>query len=123
MMVSMVPGADVDADVPLALECMLQKEGDSVRTFYTHGSHPIQLAFQTRHHTSFIVQRSESGPLGPTNVTQTIDYSWGYGERSLIIGEVKRHGIIDIRTWTGENPVDSTRRWLRKELRGYCHIL
>ncbi|KAK3331537.1 hypothetical protein B0H66DRAFT_587710 [Apodospora peruviana] len=96
----------------------LQKEGDSVRTFYTHVSHPIQLAFQTRHHTPFIVQHSESGPLGPTNVTQTIDYSWGYGERSLIIGEVKRHGIIDIRTWTGENPVDSTRRWLGKELRG-----
>lgn len=95
-----------------------QKEGDSVRTFYTNVSHPIQLAFQTHHGTPFIVQRSESGPLGPTNVTQTIDFTWGCGERCLVIGELKRHGIIDVETWTGERPTDNNRRWLGKELRG-----
>ncbi|KAL2143201.1 hypothetical protein VTI28DRAFT_279 [Corynascus sepedonium] len=98
-----------------------QKEGDSVRTFYTNVSHPIQFAFQTHHGTPFIVQRSESGPLGQTNVKQTIDFTWGCGECCLVIGELKRHGIIDVKTWTGERPVDDNRRWLGKELRGYCH--
>jgi hypothetical protein len=95
-----------------------QTEGDTVRTFYTNVSHPIQFAFQTQHGTPFIIQRSESGPLGPTNVTQTIDFTWGCGERCLMIGELKRHGIIDLKTWKGENPADHNRRWLGKELRG-----
>ncbi|KAK4095746.1 hypothetical protein N658DRAFT_99972 [Parathielavia hyrcaniae] len=98
-----------------------QSEGDSVRTFYTNVSHPIQLAFQTHHGTPLIVQRSESGPLGQTNVTQTIDFTWGCEERCLMIGELKRHGIVDLETWTGTKETDRNRRWLGKELRGYCH--
>ncbi|KAH7633187.1 hypothetical protein B0T09DRAFT_300967 [Sordaria sp. MPI-SDFR-AT-0083] len=97
-----------------------QTEGDTVRTFYTHVSHPIQLAFQTNHG-SFIVQRSESGPLGPTQVSQTIDFTWGCGEHCLMIGELKRHGIIDRKRWTGERPPDGNRIGLGKELRAYCH--
>ncbi len=96
----------------------LQKEGDSVRAFYTHVSHAIQLAFQTHHGTPFIIQRSESGPLGHTDVNQTVDFAWGCGERCLLIGELKRHGIIDVERWTGESPTDTNRRWLGKELRG-----
>jgi hypothetical protein len=96
----------------------LQSEGDSVRTFYTNVSLPIQLAFQTLHGTPFIVQRSESGPLGPTDVTQTIDFTWGWGEHCLMIGELKRHGIIDVERWTGRLDPDSNRVRLGKELRG-----
>lgn len=68
-----------------------QTEDDTVRAFYTHVSHPIQLAFQTNHG-SFIVQRSESGPLGPTQVPQTIDFTWGCGEYCLMIGELNGMG-------------------------------
>jgi hypothetical protein len=95
-----------------------QKEGDSVRAFYTHVSHPIQLAFQTDHGAPFIVQRSESGPLGPTQVSQTIDFTWGCGECCLMMGELKRHKIINPGRWRGELQVDSNRRRLGKELRG-----
>ncbi|KAK4172702.1 hypothetical protein QBC36DRAFT_222146 [Triangularia setosa] len=94
----------------------LQTEGDSVRTFYTKVAKPIQLAVQP-----FITLRSESGPLGPTNVNQTIDFTWGCGEHCLVIGELKRHGMIDVETWTGRAGTDSNRTWLGKELRGYCH--
>ncbi|KAK4096269.1 hypothetical protein N658DRAFT_531249 [Parathielavia hyrcaniae] len=86
-----------------------QSEGDSVRVFYTHISHPIQLAFQTPSGTPFVVQRSESGPLGSTNVSQTVDFTWGHGERCLLLGELKRHRIIDPRRWTGQLPADGNR--------------
>jgi hypothetical protein len=96
-----------------------QSEGDSVRTFYTHISYPIQLAFQTGYGTPFIVQRSESGPLGPTQVSQTVDFTWGWGDRVvLMMGELKRHGIIDVAKWRGQEAPDHNRRWLGKELRG-----
>lgn len=94
----------------------LQKEGDSVRTFYTHVS--IQLAFKGFDGTPFIVQRSESGPLGSTQVPQTVDFTWGYGDQHcLMIGELKRHGIINRRRWAGQIAADNNRRWLGQELR------
>ncbi|KAL2017268.1 hypothetical protein VTK56DRAFT_2380 [Thermocarpiscus australiensis] len=98
----------------------LQSEGDSVRTFYTHVSHPIQLAFHTNGQ-SFMIQRSESGPLGPTQVSQTVDFTWGYGDRCVMIGELKRHRMIDAKAWRGEVPASHNRRWLGKELRAYCY--
>ncbi|KAK4119948.1 hypothetical protein N657DRAFT_649729 [Parathielavia appendiculata] len=99
-----------------------QKEGDSVRAFYTHISHPIQLAFHTNLGPPFIIQRSESGPLGQTQVSQTVDFSWGCGESSLMIGELKRHGIINTGAWiTSPRRPDGNRVWLGKELRAYCH--
>ncbi|KAK4096199.1 hypothetical protein N658DRAFT_501868 [Parathielavia hyrcaniae] len=94
-----------------------QSESDSVRVFYTHISHPIELAFQTPSGTPFVVQRSESGPLGSTNVSQTVDFNWGHGERCLLLGELKRHRIIDPRRWTGQLPADGNRTWLGKEIR------
>ncbi|KAK4204856.1 hypothetical protein QBC40DRAFT_216042 [Triangularia verruculosa] len=98
-----------------------QSEGDSVRAFYTHISLPLQLAFKADDGRPFIIQRSESGPLGPTQVPQTVDFTWGYGNCCLIIGEMKKHGIIDPPRWNGLLEVNSNRRWLGKELRGYCH--
>ncbi|KAL2129656.1 hypothetical protein VTI74DRAFT_7490 [Chaetomium olivicolor] len=99
-----------------------QSEGDSVRAFYTKVSLPIQLAFQTDHGAPFIVQRSESGPLGSTQVSQTIDFTWGWADRFvLMMGELKKHGMIDVATWRGVDPTDHNRKWLGKELRGYCH--
>ncbi|KAK4243262.1 hypothetical protein C7999DRAFT_18374 [Corynascus novoguineensis] len=95
-----------------------QKEGDSVRTFYTHVSHPIQLAFQTAHGTPFIVQRSESGPLGSTQVSQTIDFTWGHGACCLMIGELKKHKMINPARWKGDMQADNNRVRLGKELRG-----
>lgn len=92
---------------------LLQTEGDSVRTFYTKVAEPIQLAFQP-----VVALRSESGPLGPTDVNQTIDFTWGYRNHCLIIGELKRHGIIDVDRWTGVAGQNTTRTWLGKELRG-----
>jgi hypothetical protein len=91
----------------------LQSEGDSVRVFNTHISHPVQLAFD-----SILVLRSEVGPLGPTNYRQTIDVSWGYGASNVLCGELKRHGIIDPARWTGQRGLDHNRTWLAKELRG-----
>lgn len=52
------------------------REGDSVRAFYTHVSLPIKLACQTPGG-PLIIQRSESGPLGAANVSQTVDFTWG----------------------------------------------
>lgn len=95
----------------------LQTEGDIVRAFYTHISHPVQLAFHVNG-SPFVVQRSESGPLGPTQVPQTIDFNWGHNERSVMIGELKRHGVIHPGRWTGQTQPDSNRIWLGKELRG-----
>ncbi|KAL2259687.1 hypothetical protein VTK26DRAFT_6542 [Humicola hyalothermophila] len=96
----------------------VQNEGDSVRTFYTHVSHPIQLAFQTHHGTPFIIQRSESGPLGPTNIPQTIDFTWGHRERCLLMGELKRHRIINPMRWRPNAQLDNNSRRLGKEVRG-----
>lgn len=70
----------------------LQKEGDSVRTFYTHIAHPIQVAFQTQHGTPFIVLRSESGPLGTTHVRQTVDFTWAFQDHALLIGSTRCMG-------------------------------
>lgn len=96
----------------------LQEEGDSVRTFYTHIAHPIQVAFQTQHGTPFIVLRSEPGPLGTTHVRQTVDFTWAFQDHALLIGEHKMHGIIDTARWIGQAQPDSNRRLLGQELRG-----
>ncbi|KAI1287150.1 hypothetical protein F5Y03DRAFT_380578 [Xylaria venustula] len=95
----------------------LQSEADSVRVFYTHIAHPIQIAFQ-----HIIVQRSETGPPGPTSYAQTVDFSWTQDQQCILIGELKRHGIINPSMWrtnTGTT-IDNNRKWLGQELRGYC---
>ncbi|KAI0388294.1 hypothetical protein F5Y17DRAFT_470514 [Xylariaceae sp. FL0594] len=84
----------------------LQSEGDSARTFYTH---------------QIITQRSEAGPLGSTNVSQTVDCTWSHKTHCVLAGELKRHGIINPQMWTGEEAANANRIWLGKELRGYCH--
>ncbi|KAI1116719.1 hypothetical protein F5Y14DRAFT_53349 [Nemania sp. NC0429] len=96
----------------------LQNEADSVRAFYTHISLPIQLAFQ-----GIIIQRSEAGPLGPTNYSQTVDFTWSHGDRCVLVGELKRHGIIADESWLNriDSDPDHNRRLLSKEMRGYCH--
>ncbi|KAK4220895.1 hypothetical protein QBC38DRAFT_462078 [Podospora fimiseda] len=77
----------------------LQSEGDSVRTFYTHIASPVQLAFQTSPELPFIVLRSESGPLGPTQMPP---------------------GFISPDRWRGLRNPDGNRRRLGRELRGYA---
>ncbi|KAI0967946.1 hypothetical protein F4678DRAFT_229307 [Xylaria arbuscula] len=93
----------------------LQTEGDSVRVFYTHISHPVQLAFQ-----DIVTQRSETGPPGPTSYAQTVDFEWIRSDQCIIIGEIKRHGVIDPSVWENDESTDKNRRWLGQELRGYC---
>lgn len=92
----------------------LQSEGDSVRVFYTRISLPVVLALQP-----LVIQRSETGPLGPTSYPQTVDWTYGYLNSCLVIGELKRHGIIRPSRWIGpQQQPGSTRVWLGKELRG-----
>lgn len=96
----------------------LQTEGDAVRAFHTCVSNPIQSALYGSNG-PFIVQRSESGPLGPTHVNQTVDFTWAFQERCLVIGELKKPGIIDPSKWkTGPEESDTNRRQLGQELRG-----
>lgn len=96
----------------------LQSEGDAARAFYTCVSNPIQSALYGRNG-PFIDERSESGPLGQTHVNQTVDFTWGFGERCLVIGELKKPGIIDPSKWkTGPGGADTNRRLLGQELRG-----
>lgn len=49
----------------------LQSEGDSTRLFHTHISKFVMLAFQ-----NILTQRSETGPLGFTTASQTIDWTY-----------------------------------------------
>lgn len=102
----------------------VQSEGDSCRTFYVHISQPIQLAFCKNNGMPYVYQRSESGPLGPTNVSQTVDYTWGCGTRCLMLGELKKYQIINVSRWRTSGARldhDTNRRLLGKEMRGYCH--
>lgn len=62
---------------------------------------PLQLAFPTDHGMPFIVQRSESGHLGLTNASQTIDFTWEC-ERALPCDRgAQRHGIVDAERFWG----------------------
>ncbi|GAW20271.1 hypothetical protein ANO14919_097720 [Xylariales sp. No.14919] len=94
----------------------LQSEGDSVRVFNAYMGHPVQLAFQR-----FLTLRSEVGPPGRTPYKETADFSWIYGDQCVVVGELKRHGIINPNRWSGRLQPDGNRVWLSKELRGYCH--
>ncbi|KAI0802128.1 hypothetical protein GGR55DRAFT_666972 [Xylaria sp. FL0064] len=91
----------------------LQSEGESRRVFYTQIALPVQLGLQ-----EIIELRSESGPPGQTTHPQTADFLWMRGRRSVIIGEFKRHGIIDPATWMGVEAVDANYIFLGRELRG-----
>ncbi|KAI1270817.1 hypothetical protein F5Y07DRAFT_406849 [Xylaria sp. FL0933] len=93
----------------------LQSEGDSRRVFYTQIALPVQLGLQ-----EIIELRSESGPPGSTSCPQTADFLWMRDDQSVIMGEFKRHGIIEPATWMGRKTADTNQRFLGKELRGYC---
>lgn len=73
----------------------LQSEGDSDRAFYTNVSLPVQLAFQTAHGTPCVIQRSGSAPPASTVVGRTVAFTWRHGDRCLIVGVLKKQGIID----------------------------
>ncbi|KAI0966029.1 hypothetical protein F4678DRAFT_484569 [Xylaria arbuscula] len=94
----------------------LQNVGDSVRAFYTHISFPVQLALQ-----GTMVQRSQAGPPGPTNHRETADFVWIRGDHCVVVGGLKRHGIIKQTSWENLLLDDANRTNLSKELRGYCH--
>lgn len=102
---------------PNVVEEVLQSEGDTVRAFYSHISHFTMLAFQ-----GILTQRSETGPLGPTSSPQTVDWTYGLGNDCVVLGELKRHGIINPRRWIGTEAADSIRINLSKELRGLVNI-
>jgi hypothetical protein len=93
---------------------LMCKEGDTVRCFYTYIAYPVMKAFR-----SVLTQRSESGPLGTTSVNQTVDFLWGRESSCVLIGELKRHGIINPQAWTTGRTDDTNRKRLGRELRGY----
>ncbi|KAI0426760.1 hypothetical protein F5Y09DRAFT_350885 [Xylaria sp. FL1042] len=94
----------------------LQSEGDTGRAFYTHIAYPVQFAFER-----IMRLRSEVGPPGPTTYGETADFCWLQGNQCALVGELKRHGIIDPIRWLGRKPADANLRSLGRELRGYCH--
>ncbi|KAK0738672.1 hypothetical protein B0T18DRAFT_433440 [Schizothecium vesticola] len=71
-----------------------------------------------------VVQRSESGPLGTTPIRQTVDFTFGLGDRCLAIGEFKKPWTIDPVAWTTPRRAapNANRSRLGKELRGYAHL-
>lgn len=97
---------------------VFQTEGDSSRAFSTHVGLPVYLALRTSNGTQFIAQRSESGPLGSTNVNQTVDLVFNTETDSLVVVEFKKHGIIDTERWTNQRQANKTRLNLGKEMRG-----
>lgn len=107
------PENDLDNALLSGKTEVMCKEGDTVRCFYTYMAYPVMLAFQ-----SVLTQRSESGPLGSTSVNQTVDFLWGRGSSCVLIGELKRHGLIQPQMWTGMAD-DTNRKRLGRELRGY----
>lgn len=90
-----------------------QTEGDTVRAFYAQLSSCIHFPIQ-----GFSNLYAESGPLGNTNVTQTVDVQWGIETSTLLVGELKRHGIIDPSQWSGAQNPNINRTRLGKEMRG-----
>ncbi|KAI0430524.1 hypothetical protein F5Y09DRAFT_341577 [Xylaria sp. FL1042] len=45
------------------------------------------------------------GPLGSTNYPQTADFTWSHAAQCILVGELKRHGTISRRRWTGEQVI------------------
>ncbi|CAG8973647.1 hypothetical protein HYALB_00002213 [Hymenoscyphus albidus] len=98
------------------------QEGDVVRDFHQNIAFPVSLAWQRHGH---FMERSESGPPGLTNVTKTVDhlFSWmpeglANSERSQVIGELKKPGIIKPDEWNGTRHKSDVTNRLGKEIRG-----
>lgn len=104
---------------------VIQTEGDVARDFYTHTAQAINLAWDPNYNK---FERSESGPPGPTNVSETVDYSinWkvnGKLEACIVVGEFKKWGIIVPDQWQntsgrGSDAFSSTSTRLGQEMRG-----
>lgn len=84
---------------------VIQSEGDVERGFYQNLALPVSLAWQRNNH---FLERSLSGPPGPTSVKYTVDhlYSWqvegiGAKEGCQVIGEMKQWDVIQIDEWEG----------------------
>lgn len=100
----------------------IQSEGDVDRDFYQNIALPVSLAWQKN---GQFLQRSLSGPPGPTNTNKTVDhlYSWQVGgvannERCLVIGEMKQYDVISVDEWTGVKAMEDITKRLGREIRG-----
>ncbi|APA13349.1 hypothetical protein SS1G_08066 [Sclerotinia sclerotiorum 1980 UF-70] len=102
----------------------IQTEGDVERDFYQNFALPVSLAWQKEGH---FLQRSLSGPPGPTNSNKTVDhlYSWQVGgrggnERCQVIGEMKQWGVVIVDEWYGVKEKKDITTRLGKEIRAYA---
>ncbi|KAF7870020.1 hypothetical protein EAF04_004804 [Stromatinia cepivora] len=100
---------------------VIQTEGDTERDFYQTFALPISLAWDNGYQ---FLQRTLSGPPGPTNSNKTVDhlYSWqvggrGENERCQVIGEMKQWGVIIVNEWLGVKEKKDITTRLGKEIR------
>lgn len=100
----------------------IQSEGDVDRDFYQNFALPVSLAWQKN---GQFLQRSLSGPPGPTHTDKTVDhlYSWQVGgvaenERCQVIGEMKQYDVIIVNEWTGAAEKKDITKRLGREIRG-----
>jgi hypothetical protein len=99
----------------------IQTKDDVVQDFHRNIAWPVTLAGKRN---GVYLERSESGPPGPTNITKTFDhlYSWHRGgnvndERCQVIGELKQWGIIKEREWDGR---EAQRTFGKRDKRVSC---
>ena len=97
---------------------VIANEGDVRRVFASHLSGPVREAWSE---SPFLIERWESGPLGQTHFSGTVDALFSYyhpdePEQCVVVGELK-HNVINESHWIHDSNTVIRKR-LGKELRG-----
>ncbi len=91
----------------------VRSEGDVRRLFHRSISSTMRRAFANHPR---LREHSETGPLGHTTASVTVDEWMAYGNHCVVIGKLKRVGILNPRDWKEDLPTSIKNR-LGPELR------